>query len=68
MKQSRKDALREVLTGMSIGLVGNWMITASVVSMDMPVVQTATIITIACTVWSFARGYALRRFFDSRLG
>lgn len=67
-KQSRKDTLKEVFIGMFIGLIGNWMITASVISTGMTAVKAATLITVLCTIWSFARGYTLRRFFNNRVG
>ena len=63
MQSSRLTAL-EVLTNTLTGLVGSWCITLYFVGGNHTPIETASIITIACTVWSLLRGYVIRRLFN----
>lgn len=64
-KQSRSRSLAETLTSTSIGFVGSLCITwATLAAISSP--GTASLVaTLGCTVWSFARGYSIRRIFNA---
>ena len=67
MTQSRKHSSVEVLTGTFTGFVGSWLITFWIVSLHMPPPVAATWTVSLCTVWSLVRGYAVRRYFATRV-
>lgn len=62
--QSKRLAILEVSTNTLIGLIGSWLITLYFVSGVRTPVETASMITAACTVWSLLRGYVIRRIFN----
>jgi hypothetical protein len=66
MKQSKKDSIKEVVCGTTIGMIGSWLITMLCLMFFTSPVGIATSTTILCTVWSLGRGYVVRRHFNSR--
>ena len=66
MSQSKVQSLRETLTNTSIGMLGSWLITMGCLTVLTSPVAIATITTLACTVWSIARGYSVRRYFNRK--
>lgn len=66
MSQSKAQSLKETLTNTFIGMLGSWCITMLVLQFCSGQVLIATITTIGCTVWSIARGYTIRRYFNNK--
>jgi hypothetical protein len=67
MAQSKVQTMKEVASGTSLGMIGSWLITmGSIYLFPLDPVQAATVATIGCTVWSVTRGYAVRRYFNSK--
>lgn len=66
MKQTRKQSLIETCTNTTIGMVGSWLITIGCLMVFTGPIAIATSTTILCTVWSLARGYAVRRHFNNK--
>lgn len=64
MTQSKKQSLKETMTNTGVGMVGSWLITMGCLTLWANPVISATIATIGCTVWSVARGYTIRRYFN----
>lgn len=64
--QSKKGTMIEIAFNTGIGLVGSWLITYSVMHLDLDPVVAATIVCVACTIWSIVRGYCIRRYFNSK--
>jgi hypothetical protein len=63
--QSRTHSVLEVLTGTTVGFIGSWFINFSVFSLSpLGLASNITLSTVGCTVWSLARGYALRRLWN----
>lgn len=62
--QTRRQSIIEVATNTTVGMLGSFLIALAVMSMveDRPL--AAGITTLACTVWSLARGYVIRRHFN----
>ena len=66
MKQTKKDSIKEVICSTSIGMVGSWLITMGCLMVFTGPIAIATSTTVLCTVWSLARGYAVRRHFNKK--
>ena len=64
MRQTKREAAIEVLTGTAIGMLGSWLITLFVMSYLPDKLQAATISVLLCTLWSLVRGYSIRRYFS----
>lgn len=62
--QSKRLTTIEVLTNTFTGLIGSWLISVWYISGDHGTYETATMITLLCTVWSILRGYVIRRIFN----
>lgn len=62
--QTKRLAMLEVATNTLTGLIGSWLITLHFVSGVLTPIETASLITAACTVWSLLRGYVIRRIFN----
>lgn len=66
MAQSKRQSLIEISTGITTGIVGSFVITL----LCMHYIEDRTVCSVvtvsACTVWSFVRGYGLRRYFNRR--
>ncbi len=63
-KQSRLRSAAEVATNTTAGLIGSWLIAMAVMTNVIDRAAAATITTALCTVWSLARGWAIRRTFN----
>lgn len=65
--QSKRQSVIEISTGISIGIVGSLAITmVTMHAIDNRAV--CSVVTVAlCTVWSFVRGYGLRRYFNAKV-
>lgn len=66
MKQSKKDSIKEVICGTTIGMVGSWLLTMLCMMVFTTPVGIATSSTVACTLWSISRGYCVRRYFNNK--
>lgn len=66
MIQSKRQSLIESLSNTSIGMIGSWFLTMLCLMFFTTPVGIATSTTIACTVWSLARGYCVRRYFANK--
>lgn len=64
-KQSRTRSAAETLVSTTIGFFGSLAITWAVVSSMSDVALASLLATLGCTVWSFTRGYSVRRYFES---
>lgn len=62
--QTKRQTLIEITTNMLIGSIGAWLITWSMIKAFADPVEAATYTVVLCTVWSFVRGYSVRRFFN----
>lgn len=62
--QTKRQTLIEISANLLIGSIGAWLITWAMISSVASPMQAATYTTLLCTVWSFARNYAVRRFFN----
>lgn len=67
MAQSKKQSMMETLSNTGIGMAGSWLITMACLMFFTTPVGIATSTTIVCTVWSIARGYFVRRYFNSKV-
>lgn len=66
MSQSKKQSMKETLSNTGIGMVGSWLITMVTFHLVTDLTIASTIATIGCTFWSIARGYCVRRYFNSK--
>jgi len=66
MSQSRAQSLKETLSNTFIGTVGSFLITWVTLHFITNIVLASAITTVLCTVWSIARGYAVRRYFNNK--
>lgn len=66
MSQSKAQSLKETLSNTFIGTLGSFLITWVTLFFIKDIVLASAITTIACTVWSITRGYAVRRYFNSK--
>ena len=64
MRQTKREAAIEVLTGTAIGMLGSWLITLFVMSYLPDKLQAATVAVLLCPLWSLVRGYSIRRYFS----
>lgn len=64
MSQSKKQSLKETLSNTFIGTIGSFFITMVTLKLFTNPVVISAVATIACTVWSITRGYAVRRYFN----
>jgi hypothetical protein len=62
--QTKRQTLIEMTTNMVIGSIGAWAITWGMFTLVDSKLQAATYTTLLCTVWSFFRGYLIRRYFN----
>ena len=66
MSQSRRQSLAETFTNTGVGMVGSFIITLSCVTLIPGPVACSVVTVLGCTVWSLARGYAIRRYYNGR--
>lgn len=66
MTQSKSQSLKETLSNTFIGTIGSFTITMITLQLFTNPVIISAVATIACTVWSITRGYAVRRYFNKQ--
>ena len=68
--QTRRQSHVEVLANQIIGIAGGWLIVYLLFPFfdHLPQAYVATISSALFFTWSYARSYALRRFFNRRAG
>lgn len=66
MSQSRRQSLAETFTNTGVGMVGSFIITLSCVNYIPGPVTCSAVTVLSCTAWSLARGYAIRRYYNSK--
>lgn len=66
MAQSKRQSMMETLSNTSIGMIGSWLITMGCLMVFTTPIGIATSTTLGCTVWSIARGYFVRRYFNNQ--
>lgn len=64
--QSKKQSLVETLSNTFIGMLGSFGITMGVLAIISNHLLIGIITTVLCTVWSIARGYYVRRYFNKK--
>ncbi len=64
--QSKKQSLIETLSNTFIGMAGSFGITMICLAIFTGHFAIAASTTILCTVWSIARGYYVRRYFNMK--
>lgn len=63
--QSKRQSMVEVCSNTCTGFLGSLLITWTCMSYSpLSVAGTSLLIVLMCTVWSFVRGYYLRRLFN----
>jgi len=67
--QSKKQSHLEVLLNQVIGIIGGWLIVYLLFPLfeHLEQVWVATISSVLFFVWSYARSYFLRRYFNWRI-
>jgi hypothetical protein len=65
--QSKKQSVKEVLTSTSVGMVGSFLITMMCLQIFKDQLAIGISTTVLCTVWSIGRGYAIRRYYNSKV-
>lgn len=68
MSQSRRQSLAETCTNTGVGMVGSFLITFVCITVITDKLVCSVVTVLACTVWSVARGYAIRRYYNRRQG
>lgn len=66
MSQSKKQSLKETVANTSVGMVGSFLITMGCLMVFKDSFAIAASTTLLCTAWSVARGYTIRRYFNSQ--
>jgi hypothetical protein len=66
VSQTKAQSLKETLSNTFIGTLGSFLITWVTLHFITNIVLASAITTIACTVWSIGRGYAVRRYFNKQ--
>lgn len=65
MSQSKRQSIKETLSNTFIGTLGSFLITWVTLHFVADIILASAITTVACTVWSIGRGYAVRRYFNN---
>ena len=65
--QSKTESMLETAANTVGGLIISWLITLSVIKLDLEPMTAATIISALCFIWSLIRSYVLRRYFNYRM-
>lgn len=63
--QTRMQSIVEVVTNTLTGMLGSWCITFWVISHIDDNATASSVTVVLCTIWSLARGYFIRRRFNS---
>ena len=64
--QSKRDSLMEVITNTAAGMAGSFVITYAIYRLELPALVGSVSTVVACTLWSVARGFYIRRRFNAR--
>lgn len=65
IKQSILDSFKESMANTGIGFAISWVtVYLCMKYIDDPVIA-ATVSCVLCTIWSFARSFAIRRYFNN---
>lgn len=64
--QSKRQSIKEVFVNTFTGMVGSFTITMLCLQVFTSPVVIAASTTILCTIWSIARGYTIRRYFNKQ--
>lgn len=64
--QSKKQSLIETLSNTFLGMLGSFGITMGVLALFTQHWVIGVVTTVLCTVWSIARGYYVRRYFNKK--
>lgn len=65
--QTKLDSIKETLANNAIGLSISWLITFTILGLNLDPVKAATLISAMCLVASLVRSYLVRRYFNSKL-
>ena len=65
--QTKLDSIKETLANNAIGLSISWLITFTILGLNLDPVKAATLISAMCLVSSLVRSYLVRRYFNSKL-
>jgi len=67
--QSKKDSHIEITLNQFVGIIGGWLIVMFLFPLFNHLEQfyVATISSILFFIWSYARSYIIRRYFNRRL-
>lgn len=64
--QSKRQSLIETCSNTGVGMLGSWLIMLAVLyTIDDKVIASAVTVVL-CTIWSIARGYTIRRYFNNK--
>lgn len=66
--QSRKESAIETVANTTLGIIGSWLITIITLLLIDDKWIASVVTVLLCTVWSLARGYHVRRYFNARTG
>lgn len=62
--QTKRQTMIEIGMNTGIGLIGSFIITYCILHLDMSAGKAASLVTVACTIWSIIRQYIIRRYFN----
>ena len=65
--QTKLDSIKETLANNASGLSISWLITFTILGLNLDPVKAATLISAMCLVASLVRSYLVRRYFNSKL-
>ena len=65
--QTKLDSIKETLANNAIGLSISWLITFTILGLNLDPVKAATLISAMFLVASLVRSYLVRRYFNSKL-
>ena len=65
--QSKRQSLIEILSGTALGMLGSLLITLAILHMVADKTVASFLTVGACTIWSLARGYCIRRYFNRNI-
>lgn len=66
--QTKRQSVIEISTGIGLGVVGSFAITFVAMHLIEDRTACSVVTVLGCTVWSFVRGYGLRRYFNAKIG
>lgn len=66
VKQSTLESFKESIANTGFGFALSWTTVFLCITFIKDPAVAATVSCILCTVWSFIRSYAIRRYFNNR--